>query len=134
MKLRSKPFIKRAATVAALLAFAGAIAFVVIADPTENTLFPCVYNKTFHVHCPTCGATRAAYYFFTFRFGKAFYYHAYFTALSPVIGYAVIAVSVNNFADRKVLPLPKRGWVYIVVFIAGLICFGAARNFTRVIY
>ena len=126
--------VKRVITLAALCIAVAGVAFVVIANPTENELFICAYNRVLHLHCPTCGATRAVYYFFTFKFREAFYYHAYFVSLSPVGAYLSVAAAVNGVAGRKIIPLPRFHWVYPVAFLAGLFVFGILRNFTPVIY
>lgn len=134
MHFKSKS-VCRALTVTAVIAAVAAVIFVVLRNPTENTILPCMYNKLFHIKCATCGATRAVYYFFTFDFAKAFYYHAYFTVLSPIIGYVLLALAVNGIAYKRIMPLPKRfWWIYPAVFIAGLIIFGVVRNFTAVVY
>ena len=39
----------------------------------------CIIHKTTGLFCPACGVTRAFYYFCHFNFGKAFYYHGFFT-------------------------------------------------------
>ena len=124
----------RAAAIAFTEAAIAAVLFVIIANPSENTLIECAIYKKLHLHCPTCGATRAAYYFFTFRFGKAFYYHAFFTAVSPFAAFVAAGAAVNGIAGKKIVPLPEFRWVYPVVFLAGLLLFGILRNFTATIY
>ncbi len=124
----------RALTALGLCALICLITAILLLNPTENTLLPCALNKTFGIHCATCGATRAVYYFFTFQFKKAFYYHAYFVTLSPLLAYIITGFCVNVFAGKKVVPFPKPRWYYLVAFFAGLLCFGVLRNFTMVIY
>ena len=128
-----KTTVIRLITVFCLAAISLAIAFVVITFDRHGELYPCAINGKFHLHCPTCGTTRAVYYFFTLRFKEAFYYHAYFVSLSPLMAYAVIALCVNGIAAKKIMPLPFK-WYYPVIFIAGLFLFGIFRNFTSVIY
>jgi hypothetical protein len=123
----------RILTAIGLGALIAAVVFVLIFNPTENFMGECFYRRYLHLKCSTCGATRAVYYFFTLRFGKAFYYHAYFTVLSPVMAYVALAFCVNVFCGKRVLPLRLRWW-WAVVFIGGLIAFGILRNFTAVIY
>ena len=110
-----------------------AIITVLITNPTDDEGIRCAFRKTLHLKCMTCGATRAVYYFFTLQIGKAFYYHAYFTALSPIMAYVAISFSVNVFLGKKVLPLKLKVW-QLIAFAVGLGVFGIVRNFIPQIY
>lgn len=120
----------RIISILCVLGALSAIIAVVVLDPTENTLLPCMYYHVLGIRCATCGATRAVYSFFTGHIADAFHYHAYFTLLSPVIGYACFALAADGIAGKMIIPLPKkRWWIYPAVFAAGLIAFTVIRNF-----
>ena len=125
--------LRRTSAILFIAAAVAAIVAVVLLDPTKNTLYTCFYREVFHIHCPTCGATRAVYYFFTLKFKTAFYYHAYFVATSPLLAYAGAAFVINNLVGKKVVPI-KLKWYYFVIYVAGLLVFAVFRNFTTVIY
>ena len=110
-----------------------AIVVVLLLNPTDDEGIRCGLRRTFHLKCMTCGATRAVYYFFTLQLGKAFYYHAYFVALSPIMAYIGLAFSLNVFFGKRVFPLKLRWW-YLVAFAVGLAVFGVIRNFIPIVY
>lgn len=124
----------RVLTATGLGALIVGVILVVVLNPTENTLIPCQYYAMTKLKCLTCGGTRMVYYFFTLQLDKAFYYHAYFTVTSPLIAYALAVITVNVFAGRRVLPYPKRWYIYIAVYFVGLAIFGVARNFIPYFY
>ncbi len=132
--IKNKTSAVRYLTIFAIIVCVSAIVFVVVRFNTAGGLIPCMVNKVFNINCPTCGATRAVYYFFTLHFAEAFYYHAYFVTLSPIFAYLAIAFSVNGIVGRKIIPLPAFKWYYPVIFLLGLMAFGVLRNFTDVIY
>ncbi len=134
MQAKTKVKIIRAVTIICIGALITAIIGVLILNPTENEFYTCWYRENLHIKCLTCGGTRAVYYFFTFQIGKAFYYHAYFTALSPLIGYVIIGLGVNGVVGKRLVPMPKFRWFYPVLFVVGLVVFGVIRNFTGFIY
>ena len=132
-KMDKKLKLLRVFTVISIGALTTAIIAVLILNPTDDDGIRCGLRKVFYIKCMTCGATRAVYYFFTLQFGKAFYYHAYFTALSPVMAYVAISFSVNVFLGKKVMPL-KLKWWYLIAFAVGLTVFGIVRNFIPYVY
>ena len=120
----------RALAAVAVGALITAIAVVLIVNPTDGGFPECPYRKL-NFKCTSCGATRAVYYFFTLQFGKAFYYHAYFTLTSPLVAYYIVAIFVNAFACKRVLPI---WWQVAFGYVLGLVAFTVLRNFTDVIY
>lgn len=109
--------------------------YVMVKKPLEND----IYHLFGHVveigfHCPSCGLTRAVYCIATFQFGKAFYYHAFFTSTLPILGYIFLTLTVNLFMGKKIIPYPKNYSVYLYVYFGLYIAFAVLRNFTSVIY
>ncbi len=109
--------------------------YVIVKKPLEND----IYHLLGHVveigfHCPSCGLTRAVYCIATFQFGKAFYYHAFFTSTLPILGYIFLTLTVNLFMGKKIIPYPKNYSVYLYVYFGLYIAFAVLRNFTSVIY
>lgn len=132
--MNKKLAVMRVLTAIGLGALIVGVVFVVAFNPTEKNLFPCQFYKLTQIKCPTCGATRMVYCFFTLQLGKAFYYHAYFTVTSPLVGYALITLVVNVFKGRRVLPYPKRWYIWLAVYFCGLATFGVVRNFIPYFY
>jgi len=116
------------------LAFAALLVAVYIYNPADKKETFCWINRTTGLHCPGCGATRAVYYLMRFNFKKAFYYHAYGAVIAPFVLYVGVALTVNLFAGKKILFLPKFNWAYYYVPLALLMVFTVLRNFTAVIY
>lgn len=110
------------------------IAFVIISNPVEVKLLPCLIHSKFNVKCPSCGLTRAVYCVMTLKLGQAFYYNAYLTLLSPLVAYLCVAFLVNGVVGRRIVPLPKFRWWMLVAFLVGLIAFTVLRNFISCIY
>ena len=111
------------------------LVYILIKKPVEND----VYHILGHFietdfHCPSCGLTRAVYCLATFQFKKAFYYHAFFVCTSPFIAYTVITLTVNLFFAKKIIPYPKKYYVYLYVYLGLYLAFAVLRNFTTVIY
>ena len=110
--------------------------YVMVKNPLEKD----IYHILGHVvemkdfHCPSCGLTRAVYCLATFQFGKAFYYHAFFTVTSPILAYIFLTLTVNLYAGKKIIPYPKRYSIYLYVYLGLYIAFAVLRNFTDVIY
>lgn len=131
---KGKLFWLRAAIIAFFAACIFFIAYVLIKNPFENDLYAGFSHDKTLFHCPSCGATRALYCFFTLNFKGAFYYHAYFTVLSPVFLYIIITLGVNLFFQKRIIPYPKRFAIYLYALLILLIIFTVIRNFTTVIY
>ena len=110
--------------------------YVMVKNPLEKD----IYHILGHVvemkdfHCPSCGLTRAVYCMATFQFGKAFYYHAFFTVTSPILAYIFLTLTVNLYAGKKIIPYPKRYSIYLYVYLGLYLAFAVFRNFTDVIY
>ena len=110
--------------------------YVMVKNPLEKD----IYHILGHVvemkdfHCPSCGLTRAVYCLATFQFGKAFYYHAFFTVTSPILAYIFLTLTVNLFAGKKIIPYPKRYPIYLYLYLGLYLTFAVLRNFTDIIY
>ncbi len=109
--------------------------YVMVNNPLENDIYHIMGHFTeSDFHCPSCGLTRAVYCIATFQFGKAFYYHAFFTSTLPILGYIFLTLTVNLFMGKKIIPYPKKYPVYLYVYLGLYIAFAVLRNFTSVIY
>lgn len=131
---KGKIFWLRAAIIAFYAACIFFIAYVLIKNPFKSEFYAGFSHDKSLFHCPSCGATRAIYCFFTLDFKGAFYYHAYFTALSPIFLYIMITLSVNLFFQKTIIPYPKRFAIYLYALLFLLVAFTVLRNFTSVIY
>ncbi len=107
---------------------------ILVKNPFTNNIYGVLSHDKSLFHCPTCGFTRAVYCLFTLQLKKAFYYHAFFITLFPVLLYLVLTLSVNLFFNKKILPYPKKYSIYLYVLFGLLIAFTVLRNFTSVIY
>lgn len=110
--------------------------YLLIRNPLENDIYHFFgHNATQNgYHCPSCGLTRAVYCLMTFQFGLAFYYHAFFVCTSPFLAYVILTLTVNLFFGKKILPYPKKYYVYLYVYLGLYVAFAILRNFTTVIY
>ena len=108
--------------------------YLLIKNPVENDVYYFLCHDANVFHCPSCGLTRAVYCLATFQFGKAFYYHAFFVSTLPFLGYALLTLTVNLFADRKIIPYPKKFAIYLYVYLGLYLAFAIIRNFTDLIY
>lgn len=108
--------------------------YVMVSNPLKRNIYGWLMHDPSKFHCPSCGLTRAVYCLATFDFKHAFYYHALFTVLSPVLAYIVLTLTVNLFAGRKIIPYPKHYPVYLWIIFGLYIAFGVLRNFTDVVY
>lgn len=134
MNFDKKTFFVRTAVI---LFYAVCIIFsivLLIENPLKNDFYGNLIHDESLFHCPSCGLTRAWYCLMTFKFKEAFYYHAYFTILLPVILYIVLTTSVNVFFNKKIIPYPKRYSIFLYALFGILIAFTIFRNFTSVIY
>lgn len=134
MNTRKKQFLLRAAIIAFYAACIFFTVYVLTANPLINDIYGGFSHDKRFFHCPTCGATRAIYCLLKFDFKGAFYYHAYFTVLSPIFAYILLTLTVNLFFERKIIPYPKHFAAYLYTFFALLIIFTIARNLTSSIY
>jgi hypothetical protein len=87
------------------------------------------------ISCPTAfSETSAINCLATFKFGQAFYYHAFFTVTSPILAYIFLTLTVNLYAGKKIIPYPKRYSIYLYVYLGLYLAFAVFRNFTSIIY
>lgn len=129
-----KLFALRAAIIAFYAACIFFIIYVLIKNPIENDIYMGFTHDKRFFHCPTCGATRALYCFLKLDFKGAFYYHAYFTLLSPIFIYIAATLSVNLFFQKRIIPYPKRPQIYLYALLFLLAAFCVLRNLTDLIY
>lgn len=115
----------------AALAFALYICFK---NPVQNDVYGFIVHDESLFHCPSCGLTRAVYSLLRLDFASAFYYHAFFTVTFPLWAYAALALSVNLFAAKKVVPYPKCYRAILWTAFGLWMVFTFLRNFTSVIY
>ncbi len=117
-----------------LTCVAGIFVYAYIALGFENGGITCPLNAIFHLHCLTCGTTRAAYSILCGNFRAAFYYNALFTVgIVPFIA-VTSAYLVNVTFGRKVLPLPKIRLWHLFVLLGICVAFTVFRNLTDAIY
>ena len=117
--------------------YAICIAFAIylcFANPIENDIYGFLIHKKSVIHCPACGLTRSVYSLMRFDFKNAFYYHAFFVSTLPLLGYIVLTLTVNLFANKKIMPYPKRYQIILYAYLFAFIAFSILRNFTSVIY
>jgi len=125
---------KKAAVIAFYLFAAIFLIYLFLKNPLKNNVYGIFIHNEKYFHCPSCGATRALYCFLKADFKSAFYYHAFFTVLSPVILYMLVCFTVNLWAGRKIIPYPKHYAVYLYILLGLWMAFTLIRNLTTVIY
>ena len=110
--------------------------YVMVKNPLDKDIYHFLghIGDTNGYHCPSCGLTRAVYCLATLQFGKAFYYHAFFTVTLPILAYVCLTLTVNLFVGKKIIPYPKNYAVYLYVYLGLYIAFAVLRNFTSIIY
>ena len=104
--------------------------YVITKNPLKNDVYAFKFHDSTVFCCPSCGLTRAVYCLFTLKIKQAFYYHAFFTVFSPIIGYIILTLTVNLFAGKKIIPYPKRYSIYLWVLFGLWMVFTVIRNLT----
>ena len=118
---------KNVITMAVLLISASI--FVYFINPEKTQFSTCISLSVFHVYCPACGMTRAAYYIMHLNFIQAFYYNQFLVITLPFFVYIYVADAVNTFFDKKIIPLFKFNKKLAYVIIAVFVLYGILRNF-----
>jgi hypothetical protein len=113
----------------AALALAGAVYFIAATPPTPDSLYPkCTLYQATGLHCPGCGAGRAAHAALNGRFAQAFAYNPIAVVLLPAVA-VVVLVRVARWALGRP---PRDGYLLsgrtILVLAAGLLLFMVLRN------
>lgn len=97
-------------------------------NPEETSIFGfCLLHKVTGLHCPGCGALRAAHALLNARFAKAISCNALLVAALPWLLYEAVVLYLVRQGRRRLpslLATPK-GLLWI---LAALIVFGALRN------
>ena len=108
--------------------------YLYFANPIDNDIYGFLIHQKSVIHCPSCGLTRSVYSLMHLNFKMAFYYHAFFVCTLPILCYIILTVTVNLFANKKIMPYPKRYSLFLYAYLFALIAFTIFRNFTTVIY
>ena len=134
MKANKKLAIIRCAIIAFYCFCIAFAIYLYFANPIENDIYCFLVHKEMAIHCPSCGLTRAVYLLMKFDFKSAFYYHAFFVCTLPLLAYIILTLTVNLFANKKIMPYPKRYSIILYAYLFAFIAFSVIRNFTSVIY
>ncbi len=129
-----KRMLVRVAIVAFWFAVIAFSIYVFLSDPIENDIYGFFIHDESTFHCPSCGLTRSAYCLMKFDFAGAFYYHAYFTVISPVLAYSLICLTANLWTGKKIVPYPKNYRAILWVTFSLWMIFTVIRNFTDCFY
>ncbi len=113
---------------------AGIFVYAYLAITAGDGKISCPINAFFHLHCLTCGTTRAAYWLLAGEIKTAFYYNALFTVGIVPFTIIVSAYLLNFSLEKRVLPLPKPRIVYLIVLFSAAVAFTVIRNMTNAIY
>jgi hypothetical protein len=84
--------------------FAGAVGYVLVADPTTSDAFSpptCLLKLTTGFDCPGCGGTRAAWYLLHGNIPAAARHHAIFTFAVPFLLYMYVAWAGRRMFNWK---------------------------------
>ena len=102
-------------------------------NPEEESFFiPCVFNKLTGLKCAGCGMTRAMHYLVNGRLDKAIWYN-----LMIIPGAFVLVYSSYRYIKYiiKNEPIVNNTLNYTLkIFLAVIIIFMIARNFTTLFY
>lgn len=110
--------------------FAGAAAYVLISNPTDqgaNDIPTCIVKLTTGLDCPGCGGTRAFYYLMRGNVPEAVRHHAIAVFAAPFLLWMYLAWALQRIT-RKRIPAPTIGTKTITVFLAVWGVFTVIRN------
>ncbi|WP_344168004.1 DUF2752 domain-containing protein [Pilimelia columellifera] len=114
----------------ALACFGGAVAYVLVSDPTDSradALPSCLLKFTTGLDCPGCGGTRAFYYLVQGNVPAAARHHALFVFAVPFLLYLYAAWATRAVFGRQ-LPTPTFGPRALAITLAVTAVFSVARN------
>ncbi len=96
--------------------------------PTQSRFYPpCLLHSMTGLHCPGCGATRAAHSLLHGQFAQALAYNALFVLLLPLILYTVWRLWYSCLTNRPLPPDQTPMWLtYILCGV--VLLFGLLRN------
>jgi hypothetical protein len=112
-----------------LLCTAAAAVVVVLyaADPAVSGVYPpCMFHALTGLHCPGCGATRAAHRLLHGDVAGALRMNVLFVLALPALGYEALRRAVARRGGRP-LPAPPTRWV-VWGGIGLILLFGVVRN------
>ena len=119
---------KRIAAAVILAAIIIICVLLYISDPVNRPFYECPYYAYAGIYCPTCGFTRMAHSLLHLKIADAFHYHPIFALLAPPLAYLYLAATLNALLAKKVLPLPRFKFIYIILPLCILIAFTLLRN------
>jgi hypothetical protein len=111
--------------------FAGAVGYVMVADPTTSDAFSpptCVLKLTTGFDCPGCGGTRAFWYLLHANLPQAARNHALFVFAVPFLLYMYAAWSAKLVFKRDVLPAFRLSPLTLSAFLGVWFIFSVLRN------
>lgn len=102
-----------------ILIFAFAVFYIIVYAlvclfPSLESITVCQFKAHTGIPCPSCGGTRAIYYFFTGRFVKSIYYHpaAFYAAVLAAIFF--ITQTLQIVTKGKIRGIRWHQWYWIV--------------------
>ncbi len=103
-----------------------------LAKMLSNFLSGCFLHDRLFLYCPLCGGTRALSAFLHLDFRLAWQYNALVTVmLCFAIVLDVVALIRLLRGKQKLLPLPERFWIVLVIL---MLLYGILRNFLMIAY
>jgi hypothetical protein len=113
----------------AALALAGAVYVITVTPPTPDSFYPkCTLYQATGLHCPGCGAGRAAHSALNGQFVQALAYNPVAVVLLPAVA-VVVLVRIARWALGRP---PRNGYLLsgrtILVLAVGLLLFMLLRN------
>ncbi|GAA1812358.1 DUF2752 domain-containing protein [Planosporangium flavigriseum] len=120
-----------AAPAAIATCFAGAVGYVLVADPTTSDPYSpptCLLKLTTGFDCPGCGGTRAFWYLLHGNLPQAARNHALFVFAVPFLLYMYVAWAARLVLKRDVLPAFRLSPMTLSMFLAVWFVFSVLRN------
>jgi hypothetical protein len=111
--------------------FAGAVGYVLLANPTEAGAFSsptCLLKLTTGLDCPGCGGTRAFWYLLHGNIPQAARNHAVFVFAVPFLVYMYVAWSLKTIFKRDVIPALRLSPVTLSAFLGVWLVFSVLRD------
>ena len=121
--------VRGALVLMAVLFTAGVVYVLATTPPTPDSFYPkCTLYQATGIHCPGCGAGRAAHAALNGRLAQAFAYNPVAVVLLPVVGVVILLQLGRWLTGRK----PPRAFVldgrWIMLLAVVLILFMVLRN------
>lgn len=118
------------APLAILVCFAGAVAYVLVRDPTESDAAAtptCLLKLTTGFDCPGCGGTRAFFYLIHGQLPAAARHHLLFVFAVPFLVYSYVAWAGGRVFGWR-LPRLQLGPGALTGFLITVAVFSVLRN------